>query len=222
MHSNLRSAAGHSQQGFLISLEGIDGSGKSSLAQRLSTFFVQELFSVFVTKEPGGTVLGSYMRSLLQEQAIPLAPIAEFLLFAADRAQHIHQVVGPHLAAGSLVISDRMADSSLVYQGCGLGLDITMLGLINAWAMQGVEPHVTLYVRIDYQTAWERCAQRGERLTAFEKRGKDFGERLIAGYDALAQNSLRIKIIDGAQHPEQVFKQAVALVYPLVRAYYGF
>src|SRR5262245_6758669 len=111
----------HNYPGILITLEGIDGSGKSSIARELHTFFSSQ-YQTVLTKEPGGTPLGQRLRDLLQYQDIPVVAKAQYLLFAADRAQHFAYVVVPSLEQKCLVISDRMADSSIVYQGHGHGL----------------------------------------------------------------------------------------------------
>jgi dTMP kinase len=202
--------------GLLISLEGIDGSGKTVLASRLAEFLIKRSIPLILTKEPGGTPFGLQLRSVLQEQPVPLVPAAEYLLFAADRAQHIECLVKPSLQAGKVVISDRMADSSLVYQGFGLGLDRAMIRKVNDWVMQGIKPDVTLYLKVDYETARNRCAGRGERLTAFEKRGRQFTEKIIEGFDRLAQENPVIKTIDGKQSSDIVFHEALAFVESLL------
>jgi dTMP kinase len=186
-------------RGYLISFEGIDGSGKTTAAQQVAAMLESQNIPTVFTKEPGGTKFGLLMRSFLQEQPIAPSDRAEFLLFAADRAQHMQEVVLPALREKKLVISDRMADSSLAYQGFGLGLDLESLRAINSWAMQHVEPDLTFYIRVDYETAVERLQNRGAALTAFEKRGRGFVERIIEGFDMLAQRTPRFRMIDGTR-----------------------
>ena len=134
------------QSGLLITIEGIDGSGKSTLAKNLTTYLQRE-YETVLTKEPGGSALGKQLRTLLQTQPVPITPLAEYLLFAADRAQHFHEVIIPNLKKGRIIISDRMADSSIVYQGYGRGLDREKIKYVNQWAMQGVQPDITFYVQ---------------------------------------------------------------------------
>ncbi len=200
-----------STNGILISIEGIDGSGKTTLAHNLSAALTQQGFSVLLTREPGGCSLGKQIRPILQTQEIPLDPKAEYLLFAADRAQHFHEVVLPALENNMIVISDRMADSSLVYQGYGRGLDKELIATINSWAMQKRHPDITFYVRISFAVSQERLQSRGA-LTAFEKEKESFTTNLIDGFDALFTNKKNGYTLDGTQQPELVTKQALARV----------
>ena len=188
---------------MLICIEGIDGSGKSTLAKQLAASLTKEGRQVVLTKEPGGSQLGRQLRPILQTQPMPINPISEFLLFAADRAQHVVEVIKPALAAGKIVITDRMGDSSVVYQGYGRGIDIKAIKQVNAWALQGIKPDVTLYVSIDSATAAMRIQQR-TALTAFEKEQVDFVERLIAGFTELYHARTDVITIDGMQSPEKV------------------
>ncbi|MGE0009205.1 MAG: dTMP kinase [Candidatus Babeliales bacterium] len=195
-------------RGFLVAFEGIDGSGKSSLIQTVAQALSQKYIPVVLTKEPGGSQLGKTLRALLQEQPVPIDHRAEFLLFAADRAQHMQEIIKPALAQGKLVLSDRLADSSIVYQGYGRGLDITMIKSVNAWALDGVAPDLTIYVYIDGQTATERVIERGKELTAFEKEAQDFFNKLINGYTMLYKDRSDVLVIDGRQ-PREVMAQQV-------------
>ncbi len=120
-------------RGILIALEGIDGSGKSTLAKNIAASLAHLDFPILQTQEPGKMALGKLLKPIVQEKKVPVCSKAEFLLFAADRAQHFHELVIPALLNKQLVISDRMADSSLAYQGYGRGLDLTTLSMINSW-----------------------------------------------------------------------------------------
>lgn len=203
--SPLRMTGGGS--GILIALEGIDGSGKSVLAKNLYNYFAKHT-KVLLTKEPGGSDLGKQLRTILQEHTQPIDPKAEFLLFAADRAQHFTQVIIPHLQQNYMIISDRMADSSLVYQGYGRGLDKDIIKKVNAWAMQNIKPDLTVYVQIDAATAAERFTSRNTKLSRFEQEKTVFFEKLIAGYNELYQHEEHVIIIDGSQSPAAVAAQA--------------
>ena len=163
------------RRGILIAIEGIDGSGKTTLAHDLTTSLSEQHFSVVLTKEPGGSQVGKVLREILQAQQMPLTPKAEYLLFAADRAQHFEEVIIPALQNNSMVISDRLADSSVVYQGYGRGLDINMIKTVNHWAMNAIEPDLVFYLRISPEKARERLHKRKETLTAFEQEQATFG-----------------------------------------------
>lgn len=201
--------------GLLIAVEGIDGSGKSSLVQTVSSLLAQKKISVVLTKEPGGSRLGKTLRALLQEQPVPIDPKAEFLLFAADRAQHMQEIIKPALKEGSIVLSDRLSDSSIVYQGYGRGLDIAMIKTVNAWAMDSITPDLTIYVRIDCDTAMERIIERGKELTAFEKEAQAFFKKLIDGYDTLYKNRSDVLTIDGTQKRDVMVEQACNAILKL-------
>ncbi len=185
-------------RGVLIAVEGIDGSGKSSLVKNLSALLEKAGLPVRTTREPGATPLGKQLRTLVQEKSVAICPEAEFLLFAADRAQHMHEIVLPALAQNKIVISDRMKDSSLVYQGYGRGLDRTFINTVNSWTMQNREPDLTLYVNVDIQTASERIKKRNEKLTSFEKEHAQFIQKLIDGFNDLYYTPYRSSM--GATH----------------------
>lgn len=194
--------------GVLIAIEGIDGSGKSTLAKKLHDAFAQHQIETILTKEPGGTELGKHLRAILQEQATPLTPVAEFLLFAADRAQHMAHLIKPALAHNRLVISDRMCDSAMAYQGYGRGINREMIASVNNWAMDGIKPTLTVYVRVDIATAEARRLARAEKPTAFEREQRNFMERVIAGYDTMYGERPDVILVDGSQSQEEVFNTA--------------
>jgi len=200
------------KQGILVAVEGIDGSGKSTLAKNLANRLSEEYASVLLTKEPGDTPLGIHLRKLLQTQDVAIYPKAEFLLFAADRANHFEFVVLPALAQKTIVISDRMGDSSVVYQGYARGLDIDTIKTINAWAMNNREADIVFYIRLTAEQAMQRLCQRNVPLTAFEKEGADYVQKLIEGFDEIVSKRHNGTILDGAQTPEQLTNQAVEKV----------
>lgn len=198
-------------RGMLIALEGIDGSGKSTI----SRFLHQELskqHSVMLTKEPGGTALGSHIRAIVQDKDIHREALAELLLFAADRAQHVAEIIKPALQAGIIVITDRFADSSVAYQGFGRGLDIGMINTINVLALQGIRPDIILYTKVDAELAYLRCRQRSEALTAFEQEKKVFFNRVIEGFETLFAQQKNVVTIDASLPIEQVCQHALNAV----------
>lgn len=199
-------------KGLLVALEGIDGSGKSTLASNLTQALEQNNMPVFLTKEPGGSLLGKQLRDILQKQVIPLDPQAELLLFAADRAQHFAEIIIPYLNQNKVIISDRMADSSLVYQGYGRGLSLEFIHMVNTWAMRHICPHITLYIKVDAQTAHHRLRQRNNGLSAFEQDRTLLAEKLIQGFDELYKNRNDVIVIDGIKSPEEITNQALHVI----------
>lgn len=200
-------------KGLLVVLEGIDGCGKSLLAQNLEQELKNKNIPVVLTKQPGGSQLGVDLRKILQENKNTVCPIAEYLLFAADRAQHIKDVIIPELKNNKIIISDRMADSSLAYQGYGRNLDIEKIKLINNWAMQNIEPDIIFYIKIDINTAKERILKRHEELTSFEKEKETFWQKVITGYEEIFANKKNIITLDGTLSPEKLKQIALEKIY---------
>lgn len=213
MKESMKSAS----RGLLITLEGIDGSGKGTLAHAIENALAQRTIPVILTREPGGSELGKHLRSMLQERSVALCPKAEFLLFAADRAQHFHDVIIPNLQKSMIVISDRMADSSLVYQGFGRGLDLQFIQMVNAWSMNDITPHLTIYLKISPSQARERLALRSPHLTAFEKDVDDLRERLVHGFETIFANRSNVITLDATQSIEQLTNQAIDAIIPLLK-----
>jgi dTMP kinase len=187
--------------GILIAIEGIDGSGKSTLAKNLYASLEQQGFNTVLTREPGHSALGQKIRELIQAQNIPITGQAQYLLFAADRAQHFDELIIPALKEKKLIISDRMSDSSLAYQGYGNGLDLEMIKNINAWSMCSIVPDLTIFVRIPVEIALERCSKRGS-LSAYEK--KDFLAKVAKGFEDMYKNRNDVMIVDGRELPENL------------------
>jgi dTMP kinase len=207
-------------QGILIAFEGIDGCGKSTLIARLYETLQDEGFSVLLTKEPGGTEFGKEIRAMVQHPGRKLVPISEFLLFAADRADHIERVIKPALAAGTVILCDRMADSSVVYQGYGRGLSLEMINQVNSWALAGIRPTATFYLKLDYATAHERILERSrqkyQELSAFDEATGSFFQRVIAGYKELYRERSDVYQIDASMTKDQCFEQAYSFIKKLI------
>ena len=163
-----------------IALEGGEGCGKSTQAAILGA-----ALDAVVTREPGGTAVGARVRDLLLDpSSTPLSARAEALLMAADRAQHVDEVIAPALAAGRHVVTDRSAYSSLAYQGSGRGLPIDELRRISAWASSGCWPD--LVVLLDIPLDVSRARTRGRRADRLEAEGDDFHARVLDGFRQLA------------------------------------
>ena len=152
--------------GFLLSFEGSEGCGKSTQIALLSAHLEAHGQTVAVMREPGGTAIGEKIRHLLQhsKEGETLTPEAELLLFAASRAQLVREKVRPLLEAGVFVILDRFLDSTTVYQGIARGLPLTSVQAINAFAVGGTLPHLTVLLDLDTETAWSRIHATGREL----------------------------------------------------------
>ena len=206
-------------KGLLCVLEGIDGSGKSSLLQSIATVLKDYSSPIITTKEPGGTNLGKHLRAIIQDQPTPLIPTAEFLLFAADRAQHFSELIIPNLEKNYILLSDRMADSSLVYQGFGKGLDTPTLKAINQWAMQNIQPDIVFYVKIDAKTAIQRMHIRNQGFSKFEENTAiPLAAKLAEGYDKMFKNQDHVMIIDGNLTIPELTKICVEKIIKLYKA----
>ncbi|HHT73275.1 MAG TPA: dTMP kinase [Firmicutes bacterium] len=180
------------EEGLFITLEGIDGVGKSTQAQLLVEYFTEKGCDVVHTFEPGGTKLGqSIRRMLLDPENQQLAPVTEILLYAADRAQHVAEVIQPALAQGKVVVCERYIDSSVAYQGYGLGLSVDMIAAVNKLATDGLEPNLTICLDAEPETALARVG--GDRI---EKRALSYYERVRAGFLSIAaQNPQRVIVV---------------------------
>ena len=196
--------------GFLISIEGIDGSGKSSLAKNMHLQL--QSYNCILTKEPGGTPLGEKIRSILLQKDAVMCAKAEFLLFAASRAEHFEKLIIPALKDGSIVISDRMADSSAVYQGYARGLDIKTIDHVNAWAMNNIKPHLTFYLKLSVEKALERIKQRNIELTSFEQE-EAFIHKTLDGFEQLFKDRKNVIILDATESPQILANKALEAIY---------
>jgi dTMP kinase len=192
--------------GLFVTIEGIDRSGKSTQARRLAEALSDDALLV---REPGGTPAGERIRDLLKDPAIDLDPRAEALLFAAARAELVAAVIRPALDAGKVVISDRYLDSSLAYQGHARGLGEAEVRLVNDWATGGLEPDLTVLLRIDPQAA----AARAGEADRFEDEGLDLQRRVADAYEQLAAaNPARWRAVDAERDENAVAAEVAALV----------
>lgn len=208
------------RRGVLITFEGGEGSGKTTQIALLAAFLEGMGVRVRVTREPGGTELGERLRRLLlapAEEGLALAPLAEALIFAASRAELVAEVIAPALAAGEVVLCDRFGDSTLAYQGYGLGLDLARLRALNRIAAQGVEPDLTLLLDLPPDEAVARVRERGgsDRITA---RDAGFHARVREGFLALARaHPDRFRVLDGRRAADELAAQVRAAVTGLLR-----
>ena len=187
--------------GIFITLEGIDGTGKSTHARRLAAYLRKRGIATVLTREPGGTKVGEQIRRLLLNPKITkMSSLTELTLMYAAREQHLEEVVRPALARGHVVISDRYNDASFAYQGYGRLLGVQTVRAIDRIICGRTQPELTLLLDLDPQAALGRARKRNKRKrvknTRFENHGLKFQKRVRAGYLALAQQQpRRIKIV---------------------------
>jgi len=193
-----------SRLGLFITLEGGEGSGKSTQAQALKALLEDRGFSVTVTREPAGCPLGQRVQELLNDRSLKLAPWSEFLLFAAARAQHVAEVIRPVLERGEVVICDRFGDSSVAYQGYGRGLSVENVREVNRMATRGLVPDLTVLLNVPVETGLGRKA--GEKAPdRIGQEGAAFHERVRQGYLAMAAREPdRFLVRDGTLAPEEI------------------
>ncbi|WFB35584.1 dTMP kinase [Kiritimatiellota bacterium B12222] len=175
--------------GKFISLEGCEGCGKSTQASLLKSALEAQGLTVVMTREPGGTPTGEMIRDLLQHHASgeEITPIAEVMLFAASRAQHVHNVIRPALAQGQWVICDRFVDSSLAYQAGGRELGLEKVLAVNEVALDGCWPDCTLWFDLPVTVSSARVAERGVAPDRFESEALSFHQRVVDTYEKLYQ-----------------------------------
>jgi dTMP kinase len=190
-------------RGRFITLEGMDGAGKSSHLGTIRAVLQARGVEALFTREPGGTDLGEQLRSLLLRQGMSLA--TETLLIFAARAEHIAQVIQPALSAGTWVVSDRFTDATYAYQGSARGLGAAAVAELEDWVQHGLHPDLTLLFDVPVEVGLARRKQASLQLDRFEQQDREFFERVRAGYLERAREApLRIRVIDAARPAEEV------------------
>ena len=203
-------------RGRLITIEGLDGSGKTTLVDALVGDLRAPGREVIAMREPGGVELSERIRALVKDPGLSVDPRAEALLYAAARAQLVAQRVEPALAAGKWVLLDRFVDSSLAYQGVGRGLGVEAVHEINHFGTGGLRPDRTLLLRADAATRAARQAGRGEAPDRLEREADAFFDAIAGAYDALAAaEPERFRVIDAGAEPAAVLHAARAALADL-------
>lgn len=192
------------KRGLFVTFEGIDGSGKSTQMQRCAQMLEAAGHSVVLTRNPGGTEFGLELRQILLHSTKPVYPMSELLLFIADRAQHMDEVVFPALKAGQIVLCDRHLDSTVAYQGYGRGLPLATIRELNEIAVQGRFPDLTLLYDGEPALLAQRVNNRGQ-ADRLEGEKADFHRRVREGFLELAQlEPQRIQVLDALESVENL------------------
>jgi dTMP kinase len=198
-------------RGKFITLEGVDGAGKSTHLDALAASLRRRGKSVMVTREPGGTALGEKLREILLAQ--PMHPDTETLLMFAARREHLAQVIVPALAAGRWVICDRFTDATYAYQGGGRGMAPDRIAALERWVHGELQPDLTLVFDVPAAVARQRLAASQSRPDRFEREDADFFERVRRAYlDRARADPRRVRILDGNRASEEVKKEIEELV----------
>ena len=202
--------------GLWITLEGGDGSGKTTQSNLLATWLEQSGRTVVRTREPGGSEVGQLIRDIVLHHRGDIAPRAEALLYAADRAHHVATVVRPALARGEIVLQDRYLDSSVAYQGAGRVLDATEIRDLSLWAAEGALPDLTVLLDLDPATARTRLDSADKPFDRLEAEKEAFHARVRDAYLELARaEPARFLVIEAAASPERIADRIRARVSAL-------
>ncbi|WP_157071103.1 dTMP kinase [Alicyclobacillus acidiphilus] len=208
-------------KGIFITFEGIDGAGKTTQILRLSRWLEGQGLHVARTREPGGTAIGDAVRSILLNPAYDdMSPRAEVLLYAASRAQLVDRVIRPALAEGKVVLCDRFVDASIAYQGAGLQLGPELVAQVNAFALDGLRPDITILFDLDWASARDRLVRSrgGGQLDRIEQRDDEFFHRVQSAFREIANRELeRVKIVDAAQDPDAIEQEIRDIIWKYIR-----
>ncbi|MEO0257824.1 MAG: dTMP kinase [candidate division WOR-3 bacterium] len=197
--------------GFFITIEGIEGSGKSTLTEGIIEFLKTKGFNVVYSREPGGSKVGESVRNILLADGNEMDPMTEVFLFLAARRENVRKNILPALRDGKVVVCDRYIDSTIAYQGYGRGLPIKLLRRLNKLATYGIKPDLTLVIDIDPEKGLKRIS--GKELDRIERENIDFHRRVRDGYRKIARISgRRVKLLDGELPKEELLKKAISLV----------
>ncbi len=203
-------------KGFLVSLEGPEGAGKTSVLEAIIPILEDRGIEVLSTREPGGVLIGEKIREVILEPShTQMDPKTELLLYIASRRQHLVEKVLPALATGKLVIMDRFIDSSVAYQGFGRGLDIEAIDWLNEFATDGLKPDLTLYFDIEVEEGLARIAANSDReINRLDMEGLDLHRKVRRGYLSLLEKEAdRIVKIDASLPLDQVIANTQQLLF---------
>ena len=201
------------KKGLFITLEGIEGAGKSTAVDFIEDFLTKEGHDVIKTREPGGTVIGEQIREiLLKNENYTLTYDTELLLVFSARAQHIQEVILPALSSGKIILCDRFTDASYAYQGGGRGIDTSRINLLEKWVQGDLRPNLTLLFDLDVSIGMQRTKKRSD-ADRFEREEINFFEKIRNTYLERAKNEpQRFRIINSASSLESVKEQIITIL----------
>ena len=203
-------------KGFLVSIEGPEGAGKTSVLEGLLSYLKEKGIEVLTTREPGGILIGEKIREVILDPShTQMDAKTELLLYIASRRQHLVEKVLPALEAGKMVIMDRFIDSSVAYQGYGRGLDIDAINWLNQFATDGLKPDLTLYFDIEVEKGLARIASNSDReVNRLDLEGLDLHRKVRQGYlSLLEKEGERIVKIDASLPLEQVIDHTKEILF---------
>lgn len=204
-------------RGLLITLEGPDGSGKTTQIELLERYLKKKGYEVIKTREPGGTAISEKIRDIiLDNENSEMCGMCEALLYAASRAQLTSEVLKPALQEGKMVICDRFVHSSIVYQGIGRELGQDRIKYINEAALDGLEADLTIMLTIPYEEGLKRKYKQKE-LDRLENSGNDFHKKVFQGYLEISRKCDKIKVVDANNHIEEIHADIIKLVEQLIK-----
>ena len=203
-------------RGKLITFEGIDGSGKTLQLQMVADYLAGRQIDFVATREPGGTALGRRIRdAILDPESSGVEPLAELLLYAADRAQHVRKVILPSISRGAIVLSDRFYDATTAFQGFGRKFDLDLITHLNKLATSGIKPDLTLVFDLEVQEALSRVKHRSHVTSPdrLDSEPREFHESVRRGYlEIAASEPDRIVVIEAGASPKAVFESVIEAV----------
>lgn len=208
---------------MFITFEGIEGCGKTTQIRRLERRLGDRGIPFVSTLEPGGTKIGQDIRRLLLDSRNShLSPLAELILYEADRAQHIEEIIGPALGQGKWVICDRFYDATVAYQGAGRGLDMDLVQDLNNRVTGGLKPDITLLLDLPPETGIERAVRRNNALTQdgqdrFEREKMEFHKKVREAYLEISRKEKRFSIIDASLTEDEVEEEIFRVISPHVK-----
>ncbi|ASZ09448.1 dTMP kinase [Mesoplasma chauliocola] len=204
---------------MFITIEGMDGSGKTTALQKVKEHLESLNYKVIMTREPGGVQISEKIRDLiLSKSGEGMEPWTEALLFIAARKEHLEKVIKPNLEKGYIVISDRFMDSTTAYQGGARGLGVDYLNNLQKTILKGFLPDLTLYFKLSFEEAEKRLSNRSYEKNRLDEEGKKFKEDVKNAFEELAKKEpQRIKVIDAEKTPEEVFIQTKEVILEKIK-----
>lgn len=205
-------------KGFFITFEGGEGSGKTTVIEKVENYYLEKGFNVVRTREPGGSKIAEDIRNIILDvDNVNMDPITEAMLYAASRRQHLVEKVTPYLEKGYIVLCDRFIDSSLAYQGYARGLGIDKVYQMNLMATNGLLPDVTIYVDVKPEVGLSRIKSNNREQNRLDLEKLSFHQNVYEGYHQVAQMfNDRFKVINGEQTREQVFNDTIKVLDEII------